>query len=70
MSRLDELAASTPIVEHADQVDWDGKPIRKPSGLAGVSIGELYIFMWKLLAAGVAFAVPFVIIFLVIANSH
>lgn len=54
----------------AEQKPIPGEQPRKPSALAGVSFGELYIFMWKLLAAAVVFALPFALIYLAIANSH
>jgi hypothetical protein len=50
--------------------NWDGKTLKKPSFLAGVSFFELYIFMWKLLGASIVFALPFAVIYLVIVGSH
>jgi hypothetical protein len=63
--------ASQPARIPGEQVDWAGRPTGKPSsGLGAVSIGELYVFMWKLLAAAVLFAIPFLIVFLILANRH
>ncbi|MFL6314823.1 MAG: hypothetical protein ACJ71W_22180 [Terriglobales bacterium] len=63
--------ASQPARVPGEQVDWAGRPTGKqPSGLAAVSIGELYFFMWKLLAAAALFAIPFLIVFLILANRH
>lgn len=48
---------------------WDGKPSKKTADFAGVTILQLYIFLWKMLAANLLFALPFAIIyFLVIAR--
>jgi hypothetical protein len=63
--------ASQPARIPGEQVDWAGRSKGKnTSGLATVSIGELYVFMWKLLAAAALFAIPFVIVFIIIANRH
>jgi hypothetical protein len=63
--------ASQPARIPGEQVDWAGRPTGKnATGLAAVTIGELYVFMWKLLIAAVIFAIPFVIVFIFIANRH
>ena len=45
-------------------VESAAAPAREPSGLGRVTFLEIYAFLWKLTAAILVFAVPFVLIFM------
>lgn len=66
------LPERTSVADQASKL-WDEQPLpaEKPArtGVSAVGIGDLYIFMWKLAIAGAIFAVPFVIVFLVLTGG-
>lgn len=48
---------------------WSEKPLPpedRRSPLSQVTFVDLYVFLWKLAAAGFAFALPFLLLYLVI----
>jgi hypothetical protein len=48
---------------------WSEKPLPsedRRSPLSQVTFVDLYVFFWKLAAAGLAFALPFLLLYLVI----
>lgn len=69
MTRLDNMAGqvSTPVASILPDEKGVAAP-REQSPLSRVSFSDLYKFLWKLTAAMVVFAIPFFIIFLVVAN--
>jgi hypothetical protein len=47
---------------------WSEKPLPpegRRSPLSEVTFGDLYVFLWKLAAAGFVFALPFLLLYLV-----
>ena len=67
MSRLDELGnaapVTTPIVKMQSPVP---DPPKGPNAFTEVTIIQLYFFLWKWLAASLLFAIPFIILSLLI----
>lgn len=69
MSRLDDLANDAPIPTHASAnrlIPAADQPAAR-NAFTDVTITQLYFFMWKWLAASILFALPFLILRLLIA---
>lgn len=69
MTRLDNMAGQVPAPAASTLPDEkEVAAAREQSALSKISFSDLYKFLWKLTAAMVVFAIPFFIIFLVVAN--
>ena len=76
MSRLDDLAGSSPVQppittgsippSGTEPILPTDLPPNRPNAFTEVTITQLYFFMWKWLAASILFALPFFILNLLI----
>lgn len=76
MSRLDDLAGSSPIQQPittgsippsgTGPVPPTDTPPDRPNAFTEVTITQLYFFMWKWFAASILFALPLIILNLLI----
>jgi hypothetical protein len=76
MSRLDDLASSSPVQppittgstppSGTEPILPTGLPPNRPNAFTEVTITQLYFFMWKWFAASILFALPLLILNLLI----
>jgi hypothetical protein len=78
MGRLDEMAAKATVPAErnemdASQPDSQSIPAKDvhPARLAlqAITIGDLTAFLFKLTIAGIAVAIPFAVVFLIVAEA-
>jgi hypothetical protein len=64
MSKLDDLANTAPVqpIIPRGAVPLPGPPASNQNAFTEVTIKQLYFFMWKWFAAAILFALPFLIL--------
>jgi hypothetical protein len=74
MSRLDEMAKSAPVEPSVvtGPIPAHGSQANPANAFAEVTVMQLYFFLWKWAGAFVLFALPFVILLLLLhaASRH
>jgi hypothetical protein len=68
MSKLDELSKNAPIATAVTKgiTPVPDSPAQGPNAFTEVTILQLYFFLWKWTAASLLFALPFIVLSLVI----